>query len=675
MYMLVINPVWTIVLFFLSIFNTLHAENILTIDKEKYVFDNFEVHKYEDRTASLSINDVMQIKKFSPVSNNIAEGYTNSAFWYKLDVKNDTEHSLEFILDTVERVLTEVDLYIVTEEKTIHYKGGNNVKYEDRVIPHPIARFKVNIDRQDTVRLYIRISCIIPVYGSIQILDQSSLTKKDNTKIQFMGLYLGATLIFVFYTFFLYLLLREKIYLYYFLYVLNFALWQTLLTAVPPFDTNYGDTIYVLILYSLVFAFIFLVLFAREILETKKYTPSLDVFFLFTIGIVILLLLSSPLDNTLAIGIINLISLFNLPLTLIAGIISYRSGNKVALYFLLGHSVFIVLLFPFPFMTIGLGEYNSSIRYAAIAGIFYETFIFSLALAYRIKLLKDQKMKIEENIQQDLKKQVTIRTQELNKSQEILRKLNHSLKSRVSVEIEKNKQQKELMNYRNRLSQMGEMINNIAHQWRQPLNRINSNLAVIESLTVHHPEEEIVLKKIANIQNHTQYMSETIEDFSNFIHSNKKMTLFSPKDVTDITLRLFESRISNVKINIIADTNEKIVSYVQEYQQVLLIILHNAIDNFESRLIQNPTIDIIISKFENMICLSVRDNGLGIDEDNLHLIFDPYWTTKSSKVGSGLGLYIAKMLVEESMSGELNVKNIQDGICFTIKLPKKEEFG
>lgn len=675
MYMLVINPLLIIVLFFLSIFNTLHAENMLTIDKEKYVFDHFEVYKYEDKTASLSINNVLQIKDFSSVSNNIAEGYTSSAFWYKFDVKNDTEHSLEFILDTVERVLTEVDLYVVTERKTIHYKGGNNVKYEDRVMPHPIARFKVNIDRQETVRLYIRIACTIPVYGSIQISDQSSLAEKDISKSQLMGVYIGATLIFVFYTFFLYVLLREKIYLYYFFYVLSFALWQILLTAVPPFDTYYGDTIYVLILYTLVFAFIFLILFAREILETKKYTPNLDIFFLFFIGIVTLLLLTNPLDNTLAIGIINLISLFSLPLTLIAGIISYRSGNKVALYFLLGHSVFLVFLFPFPLMSIGLIEYNNSIRYAAVAGVFYEAFVFSLALAYRIKLLRDQKVKIENNIQQDLEKQVNIKTKDLKKTQKTLETLNHILESRVDKEIEKNKHQKELMNYKNRLSQMGEMINNIAHQWRQPLNRINSNLAVIESLIIRYPEREILLKKMDNIQNSTQYMSDTIEDFSNFIHSEKKITSFTLKNVTESTLRLLESRISGIKVNIHININEEILSYLKEYQQVLLIILHNSIDNFEDMSIQNPVIDISCNEIDNMICLSVCDNGLGIDENHLKLIFNPYWTTKSNKEGSGLGLYIAKMLVEESMHGELNVTNIQDGLCFTIKVPKKEEFG
>jgi len=231
--------------------------------------------------------------------------------------------------------------------------------------------------------------------------------------------------------------------------------------------------------------------------------------------------------------------------------------------------------------------------------------------------------------------------------------------------------QKELLAQQAKLAGMGTMINNVAHQWRQPLNRINSNIAVINSILHEETiDRNMIESKMDNIKNSTQYMSDTIEDFSNYFSPNKMQTRFMIEDTLEKALTLMGSRTKDVDITIDSDREIWVNSFEKEYQQVILIIMNNAIDNFESNTIADPKIDMVIKEHNEMVILSICDNGAGIKEKNIDRIFEPYYTTKFANEGTGLGLYMAKMLIESSMDGHLNVKNVNGGACFEIKLVK-----
>ena len=231
------------------------------------------------------------------------------------------------------------------------------------------------------------------------------------------------------------------------------------------------------------------------------------------------------------------------------------------------------------------------------------------------------------------------------------------------------KHQKEILAQQAKLAGMGTMINNIAHQWRQPLARINSNITVLNSIldpeTGHH---KILKAKITSIEDNTQYMSDTIEDFINFFHPDKKQTKFLLQESVKKALSLMGSRSTNADISITAAKDIWINTYEKEYKQVILIIINNAIDNFKLGSTQNPKIDINIKELNGIVTLSIHDNGGGIKEKDKNRIFEPYYTTKFSGEGTGLGLYVAKMLIENSMSGYLRVKNINDGAYFEIEV-------
>ncbi|RLA72959.1 MAG: hypothetical protein DRG78_23175 [Epsilonproteobacteria bacterium] len=251
-----------------------------------------------------------------------------------------------------------------------------------------------------------------------------------------------------------------------------------------------------------------------------------------------------------------------------------------------------------------------------------------------------------------------------------LNQLKKTLELRVKEQVEELDRRHKFMAQQSRLASMGEMLSSIAHQWRQPLNRINSNVSVLKSVVRRDMiEPEILTEQTEQIEQNTKYMSDTIEDFANFFHPDKIKTKFSLQTAIKKALELINQRTNNVKFKINSTKNIELFSFEKEYIQVLLIILNNAIDNFTLQEIKEPKIDIIIKEQDDNVILYISDNGGGIDERVIEYIFDPYYTTKFAKEGTGLGLYMAKMIIENSMLGELLVNNQNVGACFEVITP------
>jgi len=240
----------------------------------------------------------------------------------------------------------------------------------------------------------------------------------------------------------------------------------------------------------------------------------------------------------------------------------------------------------------------------------------------------------------------------------------------IYYHLKQRKQQRLLLEKQTKLASMGSMIGNIAHQWRQPLSRINSNITVMKSLLhTDSVDREFLEKKLNNIEDNTQYMSETIEDFMNYFHPDKEKTHFLLRQCIDKALNLTGISDKDIEVSIIADKEIELYTYKKELTQVILIILNNTIDNFKIKSISAPKIKINFQKVSKKVTLSIHDNGGGIKEKELDRIFEPYYTTKFEHEGTGLGLYMAKMLIENSMNGELRVKNTNNGAFFEIELP------
>jgi len=248
-----------------------------------------------------------------------------------------------------------------------------------------------------------------------------------------------------------------------------------------------------------------------------------------------------------------------------------------------------------------------------------------------------------------------------------LKYINDNLEKLVAKEIEKNRQKDHLMFSRSRFAQMGEMINMIAHQWRQPLNIIGAISSVINQKikknTLDIKTSTDLSKKITE---HIEYLSLTIDDFRDFFKPDKKMVKTDFKKIVDKSLVLVKDFINSEDIDLKVIEHEVVefVSYENELIQVVLNILKNAQDAIVQNNIQNSKINIEIIG----IILKISDNGGGIAKDIADKIYDPYFSTKLGKDGTGLGLYMSKVIINEHCNGILDMKNINNGACFMIKL-------
>ncbi len=248
---------------------------------------------------------------------------------------------------------------------------------------------------------------------------------------------------------------------------------------------------------------------------------------------------------------------------------------------------------------------------------------------------------------------------------------NELLTQKVLEEEKKNKLQNELMHQQYRLAQMGEMLGMIAHQWRQPLSAITAAIGVIELKAYNDKlDTQIALQIASKIKNFTYHLSNTIDDFRNFFKSNKEKNITSFEKILQSVLVIIESSLkkNNIQLNISYNHEIEFETYENELKQVLLNLIKNAEDILVEKNIQNPKIQIDIDGLK----LIVNDNGGGVPDDIKDKIFDPYFSTKLKKDGTGLGLYMSKIIVDEHCNGKLSIKNNDDGALFTINLGSKD---
>ena len=259
----------------------------------------------------------------------------------------------------------------------------------------------------------------------------------------------------------------------------------------------------------------------------------------------------------------------------------------------------------------------------------------------------------------------------LQESKEKLQQFNSQLLDLVEAEVEKSREKDRMMQIQSKQAAMGEMIGNIAHQWRQPLNEIG---LYVQNLQDIYEFEELTAETLNEIVEKTmvklEYMSQTIDDFRNFFRSDKEKTRFLLKDSINKTLSLTEASFKNkfVKIGLYLQEDIYITGYPNEFSQVVLNILNNAKDILVERKVENPQVTINLSGQGEKVILTIADNAGGIDENIIDKIFEPYFTTRGQITGTGLGLYISKTIIERNMAGRLSVKNIEGGAEFKIEL-------
>lgn len=364
------------------------------------------------------------------------------------------------------------------------------------------------------------------------------------------------------------------------------------------------------------FCILLTILFSKEILNTKKYMRNINKLLNFLIYINVVDLISIFIfKESLLYDYIP--RSFVISLLVLSGVIALFKGQKTAIFYFIGWFVLFLSLIIAEHELLGVDE-----LYVIHIGFPLESLILSFALGYKLKQTVDEK-----------------------------------------------KEKEKILVHQSKLASMGEMINNIAHQWRQPLTHLSFiNMDLQMASEDSDLSKKYLIDKLNESNNQIDFMSETIDSFKDFYKPQKEKELFYISDATQKAIDIIKPSLesANIKFAFKIQDDKKVKAYENEYSQVVLNFLTNAKDVLISRNIENPEIQIKCEIKNNRSFLSVSDNANGIENDLLEKIFDPYFTTKDKS--SGIGLYMSRIIIESHLKGEISVSNTLKGACFSIKV-------
>jgi signal transduction histidine kinase len=309
--------------------------------------------------------------------------------------------------------------------------------------------------------------------------------------------------------------------------------------------------------------------------------------------------------------------------------------------------------------------------YSALGGLIILsllTYIYSRRiLMYEMTLLHQTRTRSDFN--EELEKKVqeqTVRQQELN----------FALEQTITQKVAEARAQQEMLIIQSRLAAMGEMLSMIAHQWRQPLATMTlmiSNAKIEAMIKESDPSEMRTLDEISDT---LLQLASTIDDYQTYFDPQKNVECVSFTEVIQRLEYFVSARLDHHGIELMVHDSEKIAltTYANEVVQILINLVNNAIDVLKALPDKKKQIIITAYNGSESVTIRVQDNGGGIPPDILPNIFKPYYSTKPRK-GTGLGLYMAQMIMENHLDGSISVENSDEGACFTLELPHHKPAG
>ncbi|QKF59500.1 sensor histidine kinase [Aliarcobacter lanthieri] len=313
-----------------------------------------------------------------------------------------------------------------------------------------------------------------------------------------------------------------------------------------------------------------------------------------------------------------------------------------------------------------LNEFNKFIVFIAIFFI-VSLFISSFLIKYNLKSLMQLKDKM---LNYSLNDKISFEEECFKNEISVINNSAYKMIKKIEEEVEKRIIYEKNIMQKNRFASMGEMIDNIAHQWRQPLMKINAILLNTDrNIELKNYDEEYLQQRLEDISNTIYFMSSTIDTFRDFLNPNKDKQNFKIDQAIEKSIKVLSPSLKNIKVNL-NKQDSVICAYESEFMQVIFSILSNSIDIFEQRDIKEKEININIYEDEINIYIEIQDNAGGIKSENLDKIFDPYFTTKHKTGGTGMGLYIAKIIMLNSF-GDIKVENSSIGAKFILNISQK----
>ena len=597
---------------------------------------NITLHKsgYFTTSKTLSPQQALEVVNANNLQsfpkNAYSFGLSTNTAWFIFEVSTQSDE--KFYLDSKDILVgTSYDLFVFQNESLLKsYRNGHSVPVEQRDIKSQQIRFLLENNSQNITYLLRAKSELpyMPVF-SFGTLSEINATWTNLHNIMLISYFIGIS--FLIYNITLYLITKDKSFIHYSIYI--FGLLAICLSgrSYLPFDMTIDPQILnVLLILSISIAGVGSALFAGSFLELEKRLPrSAKILTIMGVSFALINLVDFLID-VLIIKLLFLASFYFLSFyTFYIGFKIYRNGYVTGLHFLIstgiGGAFFLSLhMVTYYMAAIPLNIWSITLINQALI---WDVIALSLALAYRIKILQEEK----------------------NKNEQML-----ILQSRQAA--------------------IGEFASNVAHQWRQPLTHLSVLIATLKvDLIFHREVKSEKLEKFINSSNKTvEHLSSTIDVFQGFFTSNEEQKSFSIanelKRTLDFVKDSFQSYQIKIQLNIIKDAMIK--GDENTFSQAILNLLSNAKDalNKTNQLEKLVTLSLDVKK--DFIIITIEDNGGGIQLKPIENIFEPYVTSKGLN-GVGIGLFIVKNIIEQKFGGKITVYNTKYGACFEIRMSKQ----
>jgi len=614
-----------IFILFFFFYTNLFASQILLYSDSTSVDVLSKASVLIDKNSKKNISEILKsTEDFKSVpSEFINYGYMfKDTLWVKFDVHNNSDKDILKYLVFDSPNIDIINLHFQKDNKEHLEQNGifNRKSFESELA----FSFKLNLKANETITYYLELKPIThSLHFTLKIKDYKTFKNDDLHHQLLLTIFFGILFVIMIYNLVIYINSRDTVYVYYSIFILSIFIHHLSIRGmVAYFMPSNQDAIIMqayMPIYNLAFAIIAIFMFVRSFLNIQRYKKLYFVLKIFVYIVLIISILNSK-ENYILNYLTPFALLFAVYIEFIGLYLFIKTKEKNAKYFFMIWSISLAGMVGTMLYYVGI--LPSAIPYLFEITVIIETFLFSIVLSSQIKSLQAEK-------------------------------------------LEKDK----LILEQSKLASMGEMMQNIAHQWRQPLSEINAVAMKIDADFYKKRLDAISLEgDIQRIENITYHMSNTIESFNSYFKENKQVYNTSIKEVIDKALNIMSNSLKEIKVDISVHDNSKININLSEFIQVITVILNNAIDALYSNEIEKKMIYIKIDKLDLKYILEIEDNAGGIKEENINKIFEPYFTTKFKSNGIGVGLYMSKMLIEESLNGSLTVSNTKNGAKFKIIL-------
>ena len=581
----------------------------------------FEV--FEDRDSILKIDEVVN-QKFTKLNiANKTHRYNKSTFWIKFELSNSSDKRENFYIKLFEPYIKVANLYRVEDKKEVSVKkNGYSIAYKERDLKTNFIVFKESIDRGEKIDFYLELREDNLNFTKVYILNERDFESDYKVTFVLIGVIYGIYLVMILYNFFIYLLVKDKTYLYYILYHIFLMIALFSLDTYP--NIFFGIDINLTYISTNIMS-IFIIKFTQCFLNSKE-SKSVDRFlnrvlyliYMTLFGSFLLILYPEIFTEFFIIDsfvkVIMLVSIF------IVSIYFYMRKNINAKVYILIWTLVSILMLVAIFIHLNSEFFTVHTYFFGHCVAVFEIALFSLALASRVNRLKEAKVRNE------------------------------------AIMIKKSK-----------LADMGVMLNSISHQWRQPLMQIGSILMKLQVEKMHGKfSDKSFNDSVDTINGILKYMSVTIDDFRGYVKNETEQREFRVANALERALKICESALKYISIDITDNSKSEIYGNESEFVQVFINLLINSKSIFQERNIDEPYIKIDIFESKNYIEIHFLDSGGGIDKEVLPKIFEEFFTTRENLGGSGLGLSIVKEIITKNFHGKIEVFNQADGACFKI---------